>query len=142
MVNPKLFVMKKILSSFTAILIIVVSHAQSYSYQVVNSQQVRKDLGPIASDNNGNTIITGYFANSITLGSITLTGSDGRDIWFAAKKLSNGTFAWAKMLTPLSVSGGTSYSHIYGVCTDATGNVYLTGNFTGKVELIIKQLLQ
>src|SRR5687768_6302034 len=124
--------MKKIFTIVIAILSIIICHAQ-YTYQVANSQQVRKDIRPIATDNNGNTIITGYFTYSITFGAITLTDNSGRDIWFVAKMLSNGTFAWAKMLIPLSISGGTSFSQIHGVNTDATGNVYLTGNFLGKI---------
>lgn len=125
--------MRKLLASVAAFLIFAPCYAQ-YSYEVVNSQQVRKDLGPIATDNNGNTIITGYFANSITLGTITLTHTTGADVWFVAKRLSNGIFAWAKKLTPVTITGGSSDSHIYGVSTDATGNVYITGNFVGKIS--------
>jgi hypothetical protein len=124
--------MKKLFSSILAILIIAISHAQ-WSYQVVNSQQVRKDLGPIASDNNGNVILTGYFAVSITFGIHTLTHTDGSDQAFVVKKLPDGSFAWAKKFIPLSIPSGTSYLHIQGVCTDAAGYVYLTGYFAGKI---------
>jgi hypothetical protein len=130
--NLKLIVMKRIVTITAAILIIIALHAQNYSYQVANSQQVRKDMWPIASDNNGNVIMTGYFANSITFGAYTLTHTDGSDQVFIAKKLPDGSFAWAKKFIPLSITNGTSYMHIYGVCTDAAGNVYLTGYFVGK----------
>jgi|GEM_PF-2097495 len=126
--------MKKLLSAFTIFLITAIGYSQPYSYQAINTQQVRKNLGVIASDNEGNTIITGYFATSITFGSFTLTNNNGYDQAFVAKKLPDGSFAWAKMFTPLAITGGTSFSSIHGVCTDATGNVYVTGRFSGKIS--------
>jgi hypothetical protein len=136
--NQKLIVMKKISSSIAAIFIFATSYSQSgYSYEIINSEPVRKQVGPIASDPGGNTIISGQFETTITFGGITLTNNNpspgSYNTGFVAKELSNGSFGWAKMLTPLSISNGSSYVHINGICTDAAGNVYLTGEYIGKM---------
>ncbi len=125
--------MRKLFTLVAAFLIFAPCYAQ-YNNVTVNSQQVRKDIKPIAADNNGNIIITGTFTTTITLGSFTLNNNNGYDQFFVAKKLPNGSFAWVKKLEPLAIPGGTSYSNIYGVSTDAAGNVYITGNFYGKIK--------
>ena len=130
--------MKKLFSTITTVLIIAIGHSQSgFSYEIINNEPVRQQFGPITSDNNGNTIISGQMETTLTLGSITLTNTNpspgSYNTGFVAKKLSSGGFAWAKMLTPMSIPGGTSYVHIGGICSDASGNVYLTGDFIGKM---------
>jgi len=130
--------MKKLPSAITAILIITTSYAQ-YSYRDISSQPVNKSIGSIASDNSGNTIITGDFENTIAFGSTTLTNSTpssgSRNAAFVAKMQTNGNFSWAKMIDLMPISGSSSFAHIYGVSTDAVGNVYITGNYRGKVKL-------
>ena len=132
--------MKKVFSSIAAVLIFAASYSQSgYSYKIINNENVRKRFGPITSDNNGNTIISGQFETTITFGSITLTNSSpspgSYNTGFVAKELPNGSFAWAKMLTPKSIPNGISWITIYGINTDASGNIYLTGNFIGKIDI-------
>ena len=129
--------MKTLLSFFAISMMISFSYAQ-HSYNVVNSEDVRKMFRPVTSDNNGNVIITGQFETTLTLGNITLTSSSpytgGYNTGFVAKKLPDDSYAWAKMITPLYVSGGLSLANIYGVNADAAGNVYLTGSFIGKIS--------
>jgi hypothetical protein len=79
----------------------------------------------IALDANGNVYITGYFFSpSITVGPNTLnnTASGTSDI-FIAKLDSSGNALWAKSI------GGTDQDYAQRITTDATGNVYLTGNY-------------
>ena len=131
--------MKKLFSAITVILIFVAGYSQGYSYEIINTESVRKKFGPITSDNSGNTIITGQMETTLTLGAITLTNTNpspgSYNTGFVAKKFSAAGFAWARMLTPLSVAGNPSWVNIYGVNTDASGNIYLTGNFNGKVDV-------
>ncbi len=76
----------------------------------------------IAVDANGNSYVTGYFSDSATFGSTTLTSSGGNDI-FIAKLDSSGNWLWAKK------AGGTSGDYVNGIAVDASGNSYVTGYF-------------
>ncbi|MCK9611159.1 MAG: SBBP repeat-containing protein [Candidatus Cloacimonas sp.] len=76
----------------------------------------------IAVDDNGNSYVTGDFAESATFGTTTLTSSGYDDI-YVAKMDSNGNWLWAKQ------AGGTNYDYGYGIAVDAYGNSYVTGYF-------------
>ena len=79
----------------------------------------------IAVDASGNSYVTGYFADSATFGSTTLTSNGVSDI-FVAKLDSSGNWLWAKNA---GYSGcGTSGN---GIAVDASGNIYVTGDFSG-----------
>lgn len=79
----------------------------------------------IATDANGNTVITGYFNSStITFGNITLTNTSSGDAdMFVVKYDSFGNVLWAKS------SGGTSLDAGNGIAIDTSGNVFVTGFF-------------
>jgi len=76
----------------------------------------------VATDANGNVFATGYYNNTITFGSHTLLGTVGAD-YFIVKYDSTGNVLWAK-------NANGTYDD-YGNClaTDASGNVYVAGNF-------------
>ncbi len=77
----------------------------------------------VATDNSGNVYITGYFRSpSVTFGSTILTNNGNTDI-FLAKYSSDGNVLWAKS------AGGDSYEHSYGLTTDTSDNIYITGDF-------------
>ncbi|MEO8150374.1 MAG: T9SS type A sorting domain-containing protein [Bacteroidia bacterium] len=77
----------------------------------------------IATDVSGNVAITGHFnSSSITLGSTTLTNAGADDI-FIIKYDASGNVAWAKS------AGGTFYDDGFGISTDSSGNLIVTGNF-------------
>lgn len=78
----------------------------------------------IATDDNGNSYVTGYFSVTITFGTTLLTSSGGGDI-FIAKLDSNGNYLWAKK------AGGTYSDWGYSIATDSSGNSYVTGHFGG-----------
>jgi len=78
----------------------------------------------IAIDNNGNSYVTGYFSDSATFGTTTLTSSGDYDIYIA-KLDSNGNWFWAKKAGGTSSDGGNS------IAVDANGNSYVTGSFSG-----------
>ncbi|MEO8086805.1 MAG: T9SS type A sorting domain-containing protein [Bacteroidota bacterium] len=77
----------------------------------------------ISTDANGNVFVTGYFDSpSITFGTTTLNNAGVRDI-FVVKYDSSGNVLWA------TSAGGTGSDAGYGITTDASGNVLVTGSF-------------
>ena len=83
----------------------------------------------IAADENGNSYVTGNFADSINFGSQTLTSSGVEDI-FIVKYDSVGTEVWAKS------AGGINNDYSTSVVIDESGNSYITGYFSS-TSLII-----
>ena len=81
----------------------------------------------IAVDKSDNVYITGYFYNSVDFGGGTLTSNGSGDIYIASFT-SKGTHRWSKSF------GSTSSDYGYGVTTDASGNVYITGYFYNTVD--------
>jgi hypothetical protein len=81
------------------------------------------DVGnAIATDSDGNVYVIGQYRDEITLGTITLNSAGGTDA-FVAKYDTSGTVQWAKSI------GNTSFDYGYGIATDSSGNVYVTGGF-------------
>jgi hypothetical protein len=76
--------MKKLFLSIIAVQAFFLGHAQ-FTAVNVNNQTVVKRIANIAYDNNGNTIITGYFSGSISFGPYTLGASS--QAAFVAKML-------------------------------------------------------
>ena len=82
----------------------------------------------ICTDSNSNVYITGMFQGSIIFGSSTLTNS----VYyyyniFLAKYDSDGNVLWAKGM------GEGEFNVGQGICTDVSGNVYITGFFQDKI---------
>ena len=78
----------------------------------------------IATDLYNNVYVTGYYVDTITFGSYTISAVVGQESAYLAKYDPYGNVLWAKGnkdLTNLSSAEG------YGVCTDALGNCYMTG---------------
>ncbi len=83
----------------------------------------------VATDASGNAYVTGKFSSpTITFGTTTLTNSgnssSSRDDFFLVKYDANGNVQWAKSATGIFGDYGVS------VATDASGNAYVTGNFS------------
>ncbi|XHR83383.1 MAG: SBBP repeat-containing protein [Gloeotrichia echinulata GP01] len=79
----------------------------------------------ITVDASGNTYVTGFFNNTATFGNTTLTSASGSNDAFITKLDSTGNILWAQKL------GGTSSDYGNGITVDASGNTYVTGNFSG-----------
>jgi Beta-propeller repeat len=89
----------------------------------------RDEGSGIAVDGSANSYVTGSFEGSATFGlgeanQITLTSDGDFDI-FIAKYNSSGALLWAKR------AGGTGSDGGSGIAVDASGNSYVTGNFSG-----------
>lgn len=77
----------------------------------------------VSTDNTGNSVVVGsFFSNTITFGSSTLTNFGSAEM-FIVKYGPSGNVLWAKS------TGGALSDEAYGVSTDATGNVLVTGYF-------------
>ncbi len=77
----------------------------------------------LAVDNSGNVVVTGIFSDTAAFGSTTLTTGDA-DV-FVAKLNSTGVWQWA------TSAGGGAYDQGHGVAVDSSGDVYITGRFSG-----------
>jgi hypothetical protein len=81
----------------------------------------------ITTDAMGNVLVTGSMAGTVDFGGGPLVGAGGSDI-FVVKLDAAGNHVWSKRF-------GDANSQIgYGVATDATGNVLVTGYFEGMVN--------
>ncbi len=82
-------------------------------------------------DDSGNSYITGSFNGTVDfdpgVGTNNLTSAGGVDI-FVAKFDVSGNFVWAKAM------GSMSDDYGYSIAVDASGNVYLTGDFMGTAD--------
>ena len=81
----------------------------------------------MALDASGNVYTIGYFegtANFNPAGTANLT-SAGYDDVFVSKLDNNGNYVWATKM------GGTNYDYGQAIALDASGNIYLTGEFAG-----------
>jgi hypothetical protein len=89
---------------------------------VKNGGSTGNDIGySVTTDNSGNVYVAGTFNTSITLGSTTLSGSSGPNI-FVAKYDNTGNLTWAR-------SGTSAEAQAQALTVDAAGNIYLTGYF-------------
>lgn len=82
-------------------------------------------------DNSGNSITAGYYRNTVDFnvlgGGYPLTTNGNNEI-FIRKDEPNGNFIWAKSI------GGSGDEYPYNISADNSGNVLVTGRFTGTVD--------
>jgi len=94
----------------------------------VDAGGTKSDIGnAIAIDNSGNVLVTGEFAGTAKFGSFLLTSTNNNINVFTAKLDGSGNFLWAKGGT------GTHTDRGLGVACDASGNVYVTGQYTDTI---------
>ncbi len=85
----------------------------------------------IISDADGNIYITGHFSGEISIEGNNYSGGGSSDA-FVAKFDASGGLLWFN-----HINAGPQSDEIkaYGICLDASGNVYVTGNYTGSVDI-------
>ncbi|MCK4653794.1 MAG: SBBP repeat-containing protein [Candidatus Cloacimonetes bacterium] len=116
---------KELILTFTLLLMInTVLMAQTPEWQwATQAGGSIDDFGrAIAIDDNGNCYVSGYFNDTVTFGSYSLTSSGSYDI-FAAKMDANGNWLWA------TKAGGINFDMCHGIALDENGNTYITGYF-------------
>jgi hypothetical protein len=88
----------------------------------------------VSTDSSGNVFVTGYYNAALTLYNTggttgaTLAVTGGYDV-FLAKYSSAGSVVWAAQIA------GTGTDYGYGVATDSSGNVFVTGSYTAALTL-------
>jgi len=90
----------------------------------------------VATDNNGNVWVTGYFPMTLNMGGgVTLSSAGGQNI-FAARYSPSGTYLWSKSF------GGPMYTYagIAGLAIDASGSMLATGYFSGSANFGFQSL--
>jgi hypothetical protein len=118
---------------FTSLFILSSCLIQSQIFQwAKNFGGITQDFSKsIAVDVTGNICITGYFDGVSDFdsgsGTYTLASNGGLDI-YVSKLDASGNFLWAKNI------GGTSFEYGEDISVDATGNIFVTGNFNGVVD--------
>lgn len=78
----------------------------------------------LAPDNSGNVLLSGVFNDTINIGGTELIGTNFSEDVFLTKINSAGTPTWAIS------AGGDGVEYMGYVSTDASDNIYLTGEFT------------
>lgn len=99
-----------------------------WAEQSVTPSRYSSGMGnSVATDNEGNSYITGYFYDSLYLGSNLLINPyiDYYSV-FLVKYSPSGNVLWAKQSTNGSID---SYGYSNSVVTDQAGNAYITGYF-------------
>ncbi len=103
--------------------------AQSFSWAHQFSGMNFSSVEAITTDAQGNVYSTGYFSDVVDFdpgpGVTSLTSTGGYDI-FVTKMDSVGNLIWA-----VSMGGAASTESGNGIAVDASGNVYVTGDFNG-----------
>ena len=88
----------------------------------------------MATDSDGNVFLTGYFSGVLDFGGQELTSAGGSDI-FVAKLDPTGKHLWSKHY------GDEQEQYANAIAVDAAGDVYVTGEFKGKVNFGSAELL-
>lgn len=123
----------KIIFTFLSFIIFSFSYAQNINLNwAKNIGSTTDDNGlSIAVDASGNVYTTGYFEGTADFdpgaGTTTLTSAGIEDI-FVSKLNASGNFVWAIKF------GSTDSDRGQSITTDASGNIYITGSFTGTVD--------
>jgi hypothetical protein len=126
---------KQLIKKLTLVAILILSTHLSFSQAYKWAKSIGsagEDRGnSITTDASGNVYITGSFAGTADfdpgMGIQTLTSVGGSDIFFA-KYDNNGNYQWAKSIGSTGYDGGNS------ITTDASGDIYITGNFRGTAD--------
>ena len=92
----------------------------------------QKALG-VTSDKDGNVYVVGYFKGSIDLGGGMVTADAGKQDGFVVKYSPAGAYTWSKVWPATDISA-------VDVAVDATGDVYVLGNFKGATNFGGKDL--
>jgi hypothetical protein len=96
-----------------------------------------ESISSSATDNSGNTYITGGFNSStVTLGNTVLHNTNSSNNIFTAKVDDTGNILWAKGIGGYLNSGSFNYGMTYSIAADQIGNCYILGRFSDSLLII------
>jgi len=120
--------MQRIIALFVFQFLFLSVFSQAFQWAVQgggSGSSSTSDMGiAVATDTQGNIIMTGIFEGTAQFGTSTLTSAGGLDI-FIAKYSSAGALIWAVK------AGGTQLDWVKAICTDKNNNILITGQFSG-----------
>lgn len=126
---------KNVLSILTVLLSLTTVKSQNFAW-AKSIGDVNNDMGyAIATDPSGNVIAAGNFSGTIDCntaapGTQTLISPAGGAGMFLTKFNSAGSLLWAR-----SFDGSSNQNAINAITTDASGNIYTVGRYSGVVDL-------
>ncbi|MGH1337158.1 MAG: T9SS type A sorting domain-containing protein [Aureispira sp.] len=110
---------------------LLVAQAPSLDWVKSTGGTATDDAGAISTDAAGNIYTIGRFNGTVdfdpSTATFNLSTNGSRDV-FIQKLSSTGSFIWAKKIE------GVGGDRIYAITTDASNNLYLTGQFRGTVD--------
>lgn len=102
--------------------------AQVYWGNKAGGASIEQGLA-IATDNNGNTYAAGYFTGTCNFGGSTSLTATGLSDIYVIKYNNLGVQQWVQKY------GGPNDERARGIVVDNTGNIFLTGHFTGTTTI-------
>lgn len=110
-------------------LIVLTTNAQTWQWAKSAGGSSYDGATTITTDISGNIYVTGYFwSSSITFGSTILNNANSpTSDMFLVKYDAAGNVLWAKSA---GGTGGTGHDVATSVITDASGNIFVGGNFS------------
>ncbi len=103
------------------------SGCSDHRFSAAYGNLANQELNDIATDPNGNVIMVGGFYGSIKFGGDTLAEAGNGDV-FVVKFAPDGSPLWAKQFGAIAFQTATA------VATDAAGDIYITGFFSGTLD--------
>lgn len=124
--------MKSILLHLALLLLISVNaNAQKFGFSKEAGGSSLDKPSAIATDNDGNIYVTGYFTGSATFDTVTLiTSGPSNGGMFLAKYNPIGKLIWAKTTGVIS----SNFNSGNGICVDTHGYIYVTGAYNGSIR--------
>lgn len=124
--------MKKLIFFFIATILMNVIYSQNFSWAKSIGGASGNDVGSsILMDRSGNIYTTGYFNGTVDFdpgtGINNLDAVGSKDM-FISKLTNGGGFVWAKQI------GGSLDDEGRSITLDSTGNIYISGTFSGVVD--------
>lgn len=133
--------MNKALAVFIFILVPLVANSQASQWKWASGIPCTQSssASAVAVDNSGNVVSVGDFSGSVTIGSNTLTSVGMTDL-LVTKYSPAGNLMWSRQ------ANGYFSRIIFGVVTDSSGNIYVSGDFSdtatfGNTKLIAADTL-
>lgn len=123
------------------VFILVVISLSSYSQGAINWAWSNNIIGTnknfpysLKTDIEGNTYIAGGFTDTLKVGNLEFVSRGAYDIYLL-KYNTNGVLVWAKQ------AGGTDSDEAYALSLDKSGNIYVTGYFSGTANFSSIQVI-